>query len=66
MAFPISEVRETRLWHLEQAIKYERKWDNVAGGDNCPERKALMKDIAYHRERYDALTKILIETGEIL
>lgn len=55
----------TRLEHLREAIRLERLWDNTAGADNCPQRKALKKLIKPHREAYERMTKEEIDRDPV-
>ena len=45
-----------RLEHLKEAQRLERLWDNVAGEDNDPRRKALEPRIKFHRSEYERMT----------
>jgi hypothetical protein len=53
-----------RLAWLREAQRLERKWDNIAGADNCPARKKLEPLIREARRNYDALTAEFIKGGE--
>ena len=53
-----------RLEHLAAAIKLERLWDNVAGPDNHPERKALEPQIKHHRKEYERMTEDFIKARQ--
>lgn len=54
----------SRLEHLAEAQKLERKWDLAGGPDHSPKRNELAKKIKVHRDAYDRLTNEFIHKGE--
>jgi hypothetical protein len=53
----------SRLDWLAEAQRLERLWDNVAGADNCPARRALVPQIKAVRAEYDRMTREFIVGG---